>query len=98
MNVTLDKAISRLREHAAKYPCAGMSQDIQVVLTEIERLQEWTYDSLSRILQDELPLTMTLGLVKILIERMTKELMFVEPIDGVVSAVRRIAEQAGGGE
>jgi len=63
---------------------------------EIERLRqnEWNYESLARILRDELPLTMTLGLAKILIERMVRERMFADRVGGVVSACHAIAERA----
>ncbi len=55
---------------------------------------EWSYDGLCKILRDELPLTMTLGLVQILVARMVKEHMFAEPVDGVVAAVESIARRA----
>ncbi len=55
---------------------------------------DWTYDGLCKILRDELPLTMTLSLVKILIERMVIERMFAERVGGVVAAVKSIAERA----
>jgi len=63
---------------------------------EIEKLreEEWDYDSLVRILRDELPLTMTLGLVAILVERMALERMFAERFDGVVAAVQGIVDRA----
>lgn len=70
----------------------------RVLSTEIDRLREWSYEGLSKTLRDELPLTMTLGLVKILIERMVIERMFAERIEGVVAAARSIAEEAGKGE
>ena len=65
-------------------------------IKELRRLREdeWTYDSLSRILNDELPLTMILGLVKILVRRMVTERMFAKRVDGVVTVVRVFAEQA----
>ena len=54
----------------------------------------WTYDGLVKILRDELPLTMTLGLVTILVTRMVSERLFVKRVDGVVAAIKRIAERA----
>ena len=62
---------------------------------EIERLRvsEWSYDSLTRILSDELPLTMTLGLASILVKRMVRERMFAERVGGVVSALTTIASK-----
>lgn len=66
------------------------------------KYEEWSYDGLCEILRDELPLTMTLSLVQILVARMVKERMFAERVDGVIAAVesiaKRAAEAAGGEE
>lgn len=59
---------------------------------------DWTYDRLCEILRDELPLTMTLSLVEILVKRMVTERMFQEIVDGVVAAVQSIAERAAEGK
>jgi hypothetical protein len=63
-------------------------------LAEIERLlaDDWDYRSLERILRDELPLT--LGLAVSLVERMVREGMFKDRVNGAVKAMRRAAEQA----
>jgi len=63
---------------------------------EVGRLRagEWDYGSLSRILQDELPLTMTLGLTEVLVTRMVTERMFAERVDGVIATVAGIAKKA----
>ncbi len=73
-----------------------MFEAIQAVLREVKRLRagEWTYESLTRILRDKLPLTMTLGLATILVERMVAEGMFAERVEGVVAVVKKIAERA----
>ena len=69
---------------------------IRELEAEVKRLREgtWSYDSLSRILREELPLTMTLGLAAILVERMVSERMFSERVVGVIAAVKSIAERA----
>jgi len=55
---------------------------------------DWSYDELETILRDELPLTMTLGLAVVLVERMVRERMFQDRISGVVDAMTCAANQA----
>ena len=93
----------RLRHLATAEDRALSRRCLLEAIDTLERLQaenqrlrenEWTYDSLERILRDELPLTMTLGLAVVLVERMVRERMFKERVDGVSDAMRRAAEQA----
>ena len=69
------------------------------LMREIERLrdeakEDWSYQSLERILRDELPITMTLGLAATLVDRMVRERMFAERVDGVVAAMESVARRA----
>jgi hypothetical protein len=70
---------------------AAQIEDLEA---ENERLRanEWSYESLARILADELPMTMTLGLVEILVRRMVQEKLFA--VDGLVVVVKRLAHAA----
>ena len=72
-----------------------------IILGLALKQDEWSYDGLCTILRDELPLTMTLGLLEILVTRMVKERMFTEPVEGLLAAVKSItkrAAEAAGGE
>ena len=73
-----------------------LRREVEELRGEVARLREgeWSYDSLTRILRDELPLTMTLGLAVILVERMVVERMFAEQAEGVVDILRKTALKA----
>jgi hypothetical protein len=55
---------------------------------------DWSYNQLKRILEHELPMTMTLGLLQVLVKKMVQGRFFKEPVEGLVATVKTIAEKA----
>jgi len=53
----------------------------------------WSYEAMCEFLDKDLPLTMSLGLLSVLVRRMVREGFFREPVNGLVKVIREVAEK-----
>lgn len=77
-----------------KLGCANSADQLKAAEEITELRSDWSYEKLRVVLRDEVPLTMLLGLVHVLVDRMVREHMFLDGVNGVVEVVRQMAKDA----